>query len=176
MQCRIKGCDKKAIAKGLCPMHYRRATAYKHIPIDAPSRNPNHGRGWTIDKDGYKQVWVNKKYVREHRYLMEKHLGRKLNINEVIHHKNHNKLDNRIENLEITTHREHKLKHKERNVSKEVKDKTIELYKNGVALTKIPDLLPIGYSCAYWTVIKAGIKTRGRHNKNVRHYYDKTQV
>lgn len=50
-----------------------------------------------------------------HRAVMERELGRPLRTDEFVHHKNHNKLDNRPENLELmdpVAHgRLHHLKH-----------------------------------------------------------------
>jgi hypothetical protein len=56
-------------------------------------------------------IGTRKLYVAEHRLVMEKHLGRYLTKNEVVHHINEDTLDNRIKNLELMTASEHMKSH-----------------------------------------------------------------
>jgi len=50
-------------------------------------------------------------YILEHRLVMEAKLGRYLSLFEVVHHINHNKQDNRPENLEVLTRGVHSHRH-----------------------------------------------------------------
>jgi len=60
-----------------------------------------------LHKDGYTLVRVNGKMTTEHRCIVEQYLGHPLDPTLDVHHKNGDKTDNRIENLEVISHAQH---------------------------------------------------------------------
>lgn len=58
-----------------------------------------------------KAIGTKNMYVAEHRLIMESALDRFLRDDELVHHINENKLDNRIENLQVMSASEHSKHH-----------------------------------------------------------------
>jgi hypothetical protein len=60
----------------------------------------------------YKKIRISKTETKdEHRLIMERFLGRKLSSNEVVHHKDGNKRNNDINNLEVMSRSKHSKLH-----------------------------------------------------------------
>lgn len=76
------------------------------------------GPAISINKQGYKKIKLKGHpsanswgFMLEHRYVMEKKIGRPLTPKESVHHLDHNKLNNHPDNLLLTTRKDHAIAH-----------------------------------------------------------------
>ena len=76
------------------------------------SKSSNYKGGEIFN--GYRIISIKKRRVFEHRAIMERKLGRPLVAHEVVHHMNHNRLDNRPENLSVLSNAAHASLHAQR--------------------------------------------------------------
>lgn len=70
-------------------------------------------KGGRINHAGYRIISVNGHRYLEHRYLMQQAIGRPLTRSEQVHHKDGNRLNNALENLELCESRQsHNARHR----------------------------------------------------------------
>lgn len=116
LKCKIEECKNSNHINGICLYHYGFIPKNKFM------------KSWGNMKssDGYNLGKYNGKLVKVHRLVVEAYIKRNLKADEHIHHINHNKNDNRIENLQIISRQEHvKIHALERSKnSPEIKSKT----------------------------------------------------
>lgn len=77
-------------------------------------KSPTWKGGKTRSRKGYVVLRNDGDVIFEHRAVMEDHIGRKLTEDEVVHHINGDKTDNRLENLQLMTRGEHSTMHNKR--------------------------------------------------------------
>ena len=116
------GCGQQIIPKKhhkYYPQKYQVGHANKGKFLE---KNPNW-RGGKIEVDGYIKIYKPEYknsdchgYIFEHRYIMEQYLDRDLSPNEIVHHINEDKQDNRIENLQVLTISEHNSHHRKEEI------------------------------------------------------------
>lgn len=56
-------------------------------------------------------IYVNGTRIYEHRHIMEQYLGRKLSRKEHVHHRDGNKINNSLNNLELVNPSDHARDH-----------------------------------------------------------------
>jgi len=129
----------------------------KELGFTDISRSYTYNRK-TIQGSGYVHIGH---HGHEHRIIMEKKLGRKLKKDEIVHHKDGNRMNNDISNLQVMTKSEHTKHHQTGEKSKNAKltwvrvQRIREYFKIGVLRSELAIMFSVN-----WTTIDYIIKNK----------------
>ena len=114
-QCQVDGCDNKPSSLRFCPKHRYRFVRYgdphdignaERARAERELRPPTR----TIDANGYARLYIDRRWVYEHRHVWEAAHG-PIPDGYHVHHANHARDDNRLDNLQLVYGREHNRRH-----------------------------------------------------------------
>lgn len=101
LACDVEGCTRGVYSKNLCSLHYNRKRQSGDVGPAGLIRRVGW-RGTYIDKKtGYAYEYDGTRSRLQHRLVMERHLGRELLPQESVHHRNGQRAQNDIANLEL---------------------------------------------------------------------------
>lgn len=113
--CSIEGCERLVKARGWCDVHY---ACWRTTGDPIPRKIPHYGQNKPrISAQGYRLIYEpNHPLAMSHGYVLEHRkvawdAGLLTDKSLVVHHKNHDKLDNRLGNLEVKTSSAHSTEH-----------------------------------------------------------------
>lgn len=98
--CSLVEWEKAKFCSITCKNSYQKTLTKSESPF-------GNYKGGTLSKAGYIVICIDGVRKYQHRDIMEKHIGRSLEEDELVHHINHDRKDNRIENLQLVKKSEH---------------------------------------------------------------------
>jgi HNH endonuclease len=138
--CSVDGCIRTTINGEMCSMHTARLS--QDGDVGTPGAKVNVGSGENITAHGYRRVYVPGHptaaaygWAYEHRMVAYDAWGDVV-LGMQVHHKNHDRLDNRLENLELMTQADHMAAHGMKNRKVE-RGQVVEMYRSGMSTPAI---------------------------------------
>lgn len=100
----MKGELSYAFGKKMTSAHRKRMeSVWEELAIKKRLGRKFHSGGYVLVYEPSHPAADKSGYVLEHRLVVERHIGRYLAVDEIVHHINGVKSDNRLENLSLTT-------------------------------------------------------------------------